>query len=101
MPGRGGRRAAALLAMVALATLPGTARGQDEPAGGTQLPAPTQNELPEVKVEAPRVEPPKPPPKPAVVPKPTRRRGTGRAASRRSAQAESGPKASCRTGADC
>ena len=72
MPGRGGRRAVALLAMVALATLPGTARGQDEPAGGTELPAPTQNELPEVKVEAPKLEVPKPPAKPAVVQKPSR-----------------------------
>ena len=73
LPGRSRRAGAALLASLALGTLPSAARAQDEAPGGIQLPTPAQTELPEVKVVAPKVEPPKPPPKPAVAQKPTRR----------------------------
>jgi iron complex outermembrane recepter protein len=72
LSGRSKRAGVALLVLVVLATLPCTARAQDEPSGGTQPPTPGQNELPEVKVIAPKVEPPPPPPKPAVAEKPAR-----------------------------
>jgi iron complex outermembrane receptor protein len=64
MTGCGSRMAVALLASLALGTLPSAARAQEGTSGGAKT------ELPEVKVEAPKVESPKPPPKPAVVEKP-------------------------------
>src|SRR6478752_787358 len=69
-PRRSRRDGAALLASVALWTLlPSVTRAQEGTSGGT---TPAQGELPEVKVIAPKVEPPPPPPKPAVAEKPAR-----------------------------
>src|SRR6478736_5353430 len=70
--GRRKRAGVALLASLALGTLPSAVRAQDEPPGGIELPNPGRTELPEVKVIAPKEEPPKPPPKPAVAEKPAR-----------------------------
>ena len=72
MSGRSRWAGAALLASVALVMLPSVARAQDETSGDTQPPTPGQTELPEVKVEAPKEETPKPPPKPAAAQKPAR-----------------------------
>ena len=64
---RRGRVSTALLVTVALGMLPCAARAQEGTPDRVQAPQPKQGELPEVKVEAP-----KPPPKPAAVPKPER-----------------------------
>jgi hypothetical protein len=72
MSGRSRWAGAALLACLELGMLPSVARAQEGTSGGTQPPTPAQGELPEVKVEAPKVEIPKAPPKPAVVEKPAR-----------------------------
>ena len=74
--GRSGRSKRAGVALLASSSRLGHCRARPvprmSPPAALNSHTQAQNELPEVKVIAPKVEPPKPPPKPAVVEKPAR-----------------------------